>query len=100
MGLTGREASFPDRLSGGEQQRAALARALMQDPELVLADEPTGNLDEDNAAAVLELVEGLLRPAGKTLIVVTHSPEWLALADRVLEVHEGRLTERARVPTP
>jgi putative ABC transport system ATP-binding protein len=98
VGLAGRERSFPDRLSGGEQQRAALARALMQDPELVLADEPTGNLDEESAAGVLALVERLLRPSGKTLVVVTHSPEWLALADRVLEVHEGHLVERERSP--
>lgn len=96
VGLSGREHTFPDRLSGGEQQRAALARALMQDAELVLADEPTGNLDEENAAAVLRLVEELLRPAGKTLIVATHSPEWLELADRVIEIHEGRLIERPR----
>jgi putative ABC transport system ATP-binding protein len=98
VGLAGRQRSFPDRLSGGEQQRAALARALMQDPELVLADEPTGNLDEESAATVLALVERLLRPSGKTLVVVTHSPEWLALADRVLEVHEGHLVERERTP--
>jgi len=100
VGLAGREASFPDRLSGGEQQRAALARALVQDPELVLADEPTGNLDEENAATVLALVERLLRPTGKTLVVVTHSSEWLALADRVLEVHEGRLFEREKASRP
>jgi putative ABC transport system ATP-binding protein len=100
VGLSGRESSFPDRLSGGEQQRAALARTLLQEPEIVLCDEPTGNLDEESAARVLELVQRLLRPAGRTLVVVTHSPEWLAPADRVLEVHDGRLTERARAPRP
>jgi putative ABC transport system ATP-binding protein len=96
VGLDGRASSFPDRLSGGEQQRAALARTLLQEPELVLCDEPTGNLDEESAALVLELVQRLLRRPGRTLVVVTHSPEWLAPADRVLEVHEGRLTERQR----
>jgi len=100
VGLEGRESSFPDRLSGGEQQRAALARTLLQEPELVLCDEPTGNLDEESAALVLHLVQRLLRRPGRTLVVVTHSPEWLAPADRVLEVHEGRLTERARKPVP
>lgn len=98
VGLVERAEAFPDRLSGGEQQRVALARALMAQPELVLMDEPTGNLDEENAAAVLALVAELLRPSGTTLIVVTHSREWLTLADRVLEVHGGRLEERARVP--
>ena len=95
VGLAERAQAFPDRLSGGEQQRVALARALMAEPQLVLMDEPTGNLDEENAAAVLGLVEELLRPAGCTLVVVTHSREWLRLADRVLEVHGGKLAERA-----
>lgn len=100
VGLPDRASSFPDRLSGGEQQRAALARTLLQEPQIVLCDEPTGNLDEESAARVLELVQRLLRPSGRTLVVVTHSPEWLAPADRVLEVHEGRLSERARDAQP
>jgi putative ABC transport system ATP-binding protein len=98
VGLADRAAAFPDRLSGGEQQRAALARALMNSPELVLMDEPTGNLDEDSGAAVIALVERLALASGATLIVVTHSREWLRLADRVLRVHGGRLEDAAEPP--
>jgi putative ABC transport system ATP-binding protein len=94
VGLVDQRAKFPDRLSGGEQQRAAVARALVHDPELVLADEPTGNLDDDNAARVLELFTRLLRPAGKSLVMVTHSALAAAIGDRVLELHGGRLRER------
>ncbi len=95
VGLTRQRASFPDQLSGGEQQRAAVARALAHDPELVLADEPTGNLDDDNAATVLELFQRLLRPAGKTLVLVTHSAAAARIADRTLELRDGRLTRRS-----
>ena len=91
VGLAERAASFPDRLSGGEQQRVAIARALIHDPELVLADEPTGNLDEETGARVLQLLDHLTRQRGKTLLVVTHSTEVAALADRVYTLHEGRL---------
>jgi putative ABC transport system ATP-binding protein len=94
VGLAGRGAQFPDRLSGGEQQRAALARALVHGPDLVLADEPTGNLDDDNARSVLELLRELLRPAGKSLVLVTHSASAAAIADRVLELRDGRVVER------
>jgi putative ABC transport system ATP-binding protein len=96
--LADRAAAFPDRLSGGEQQRAALARALMNAPELVLMDEPTGNLDEESGAAVIALVERLVLESGATLVVVTHSREWLRLADRVLRVHGGRLEDAAEPP--
>jgi putative ABC transport system ATP-binding protein len=91
VGLADRRRSFPDSLSGGEQQRAALARALAQEPELVLADEPTGNLDDESAAEVLALLRRLLRPAGKTLLLATHAAEAARLCDRVLELREGRL---------
>ena len=91
VGLADRRRSFPDSLSGGEQQRAALARALAQEPELVLADEPTGNLDDESAAEVLGLLRRLLRPAGKTLLLATHAVEAARLCDRVLELREGRL---------
>jgi putative ABC transport system ATP-binding protein len=96
VGLADLRAKFPDRLSGGEQQRAAVARALVHDPELVLADEPTGNLDDHNAHAVLDLFTRLLRPSGKTLLMVTHSAEAETIGDRVLELHDGRLGPRAR----
>ena len=78
-------------LSGGEQQRVAIARALAHDPLLILADEPTGNLDEETADRVLELLGRSLREAGKTMILATHSREAAAIADRVLRIHDGRL---------
>ena len=91
VGLAERARSFPDRLSGGEQQRVAIARALVRDPRLVLADEPTGNLDDASGAAVIGLIDALTRRAGKTLLLVTHSREVAALADRVLTIEDGRL---------
>jgi ABC-type lipoprotein export system ATPase subunit len=78
----------PHELSGGEQQRFAIARALVGDPELVLADEPTGNLDRDNGAAVLALLRSLRERA---VVLVTHEPEAAAIADRVLHLRDGRL---------
>jgi len=98
VGLADRAQAFPDRLSGGEQQRAALARALVTRPELVLMDEPTGNLDEDSGAKVLELVERLVVASGATLVVVTHSREWLRLADHLWRVHAGRLEAATGAP--
>jgi putative ABC transport system ATP-binding protein len=93
VGLADRAASFPDRLSGGEQQRVAVARALAHDPLLVLADEPTGNLDLENGLAVLAILDRLTRSAGKTLVMATHSPEVVGLADRVFRIEECRLVE-------
>jgi putative ABC transport system ATP-binding protein len=93
VGLVDRAGSFPDRLSGGEQQRVAIARALVHDPPLVLADEPTGNLDSDTGNHVMGLLEDLARQSGKTIVVVTHRTEAVSLADRVLLVREGRLEE-------
>ena len=94
VGLADRAASFPDRLSGGEQQRVAVARALVHGPALVLADEPTGNLDAESARQVLALLTGLARREGKTVIAASHSDEVAALADRVLTLTDGRLLER------
>ncbi len=91
VGLAGRSRSFPDQLSGGEQQRVALARALVQNPPLVLADEPTGNLDDNTGRAVMQLLGRLTHEAGKTLIMVTHSRQMAALADRTYEMHHGQL---------
>ncbi len=93
VGLSDRAASFPDRLSGGEQQRVAIARALVADPRLLLADEPTGNLDDDTGQRVMELLERLTRAAGKTLVLVTHSAQVAARADRVLAIDHGHLVE-------
>ncbi len=94
VGLGDRAGAYPDRLSGGEQQRIAVARALVHEPAVVLADEPTGNLDLETGLQVLALLDRLTRRAGKTLIMVTHSQEVIGLADRRFELHEGRLVER------
>jgi putative ABC transport system ATP-binding protein len=91
VGLVGRADAFPDKLSGGEQQRIAIARALVQEPMLVLADEPTGNLDEETGHKVLTLLLELTRDAGKTLVMATHNPEIVPVADRVCRIHEGQL---------
>jgi putative ABC transport system ATP-binding protein len=96
VGLLDRVNAFPDRLSGGEQQRVAIARALVHDPLLVLADEPTGNLDEITSQQILSLLDRLTRQTGKNLIMVTHSAEAAAHADRVLTLHEGQLGETSR----
>src|SRR3990172_1214977 len=93
VNLDGRQNSFPDRLSGGEQQRVAIARALVHDPLLVLADEPTGNLDEDTGVQVMDLLVHLTREAGKNLIMATHNLDNARRADRVLHLHEGKLIE-------
>jgi putative ABC transport system ATP-binding protein len=92
VGLMDRSGTFPDRLSGGEQQRVAIARALVHDPLLVLADEPTGNLDEQTGKQVLALLDRLTRQAGKNMILVTHSREAASYADRILYLKEGKLT--------
>ena len=93
--LADRAASFPDRLSGGEQQRVAVARALVHVPALMLADEPTGNLDLDTGRRVLDLLDRLTRREGRTMLMVTHSPEVVGLADRVFAIEGGKLVERA-----
>src|SRR5690606_13359133 len=79
VGLAHRAEAFPDKLSGGEQQRVAIARALVHEPMLVLADEPTGNLDEETGERVLELLLDLTRRAGRTLVMATHNPEIVPL---------------------
>jgi putative ABC transport system ATP-binding protein len=94
VGLQGREATFPDRLSGGEQQRVAIARALVHEPALILADEPTGNLDEKTGRQVMQLLDRLTRQTGKNLILVTHSAEAASFADRILFLRDGKLVEQ------
>ncbi len=89
--LADRATTFPDKLSGGQQQRVAIARALAHDPQLVLADEPTGNLDEETGLKVLKILLNLTRSANKTLIMATHNPDIARSADRVLRVQEGHL---------
>jgi putative ABC transport system ATP-binding protein len=101
VGLADRHDDFPDKLSGGEQQRVAIARALAPNPLLVLADEPTGNLDEETGDKVLDMLLTLTRSAGKTLIMATHSTEIIPLADRIFSIHDGRLvTETGAVVQP
>jgi len=96
VGLADRRDAYPDRLSGGEQQRIAVARALVHDPLLVLADEPTGNLDVETGIQVLDLLDTLTRRAGKNLLMVTHSPDVVGMADRVFRIAEGHLAEEPR----
>ena len=95
VGLADRRASFPDRLSGGEQQRVAIARAVVHEPSLVLADEPTGNLDADTGARIMTLLEALVADRGATLILVTHADEVAARADRILTLDHGRIEQTA-----
>ena len=96
VGLRARAAGAIDALSGGEQQRVAIARALVHRPKLLLADEPTGNLDDATAQELLPALLGLTRERGTTLVMVTHDEALAAAADRVLELREGRLHERRR----
>ncbi|HEV8018605.1 MAG TPA: ABC transporter ATP-binding protein [Steroidobacteraceae bacterium] len=98
VGLEERAHSAVDQLSGGEQQRVAIARALVHEPALLLADEPTGNLDEETAREVLPVLLSLTRARGATLLMVTHDEALAATADRVLELREGRLHERRGAP--
>ena len=95
VGLLDRWDTFPEKLSGGEQQRVALARALVHDPLLILADEPTGNLDEETGAQMMSLLARLTRERRGTLLMVTHSPEATAHADRVLRLSHGQLVAEA-----
>lgn len=91
VGLADRLDTYPDKLSGGQQQRVAIARALAHDPSLILADEPTGNLDEETGQRVLEQLLNLTRKAGRTLVMATHNPDIAQFADRVLRVQDGHL---------
>ena len=93
VGMLDRADSYPDRLSGGEQQRVAIARALVHDPHLILADEPTGNLDAETGKAVLSLLKGLIEARGKTMVIVSHSETVAGMASRVLAMEDGSLIE-------
>ncbi|MBI2955989.1 MAG: ABC transporter ATP-binding protein [Acidobacteria bacterium] len=91
LGLKERLSHKPAELSGGEQQRVAIARAVVSDPKIVLADEPTGNLDTQNSETVLRMLKQLNRELGQTLILITHNPEVAAFADRILHMRDGQI---------
>jgi putative ABC transport system ATP-binding protein len=93
VGLTGRAHHYPSQLSGGEQQRVALARALANNPPIVLADEPTGNLDSSNGRHIMELLRGVHRSRGSTVVLVTHDAELAWLAEARLSLRDGRVVE-------
>jgi putative ABC transport system ATP-binding protein len=94
VGLHDRGHHFPSQLSGGEQQRVAIARALANDPPILLADEPTGNLDSTTGRQVIDLLVAMNRQRGRTLVLVTHDPELAALADEVIALRDGRVVDR------
>jgi putative ABC transport system ATP-binding protein len=91
VGLTGRAHHYPSQLSGGEQQRVALARALANDPPIVLADEPTGNLDTTNGRHIMEILKNIHRTRNTTLVLVTHDAELAAVADARITLRDGRV---------
>ena len=94
VGLSGRAHHYPSQLSGGEQQRVALARALANAPPIVLADEPTGNLDTTNGRHILELLREIHRVRGTTIVLVTHDADLASIADSRLILRDGRVVER------
>ena len=100
VGLADRADTFPDRLSGGERQRVAIGRALAHEPQLILADEPTGNLDYDTGRHVMDLLESLVRDHGTTMIVATHDRDIVPRANRVVQLRDGRLEETAPASAP
>jgi putative ABC transport system ATP-binding protein len=93
IGLGKRIDNFPHQLSGGEKQRVAMCRALINDPEIIFADEPTGNLDSENGNAILELLLEFHRERYSTLVLVTHNIEIAKKADRMIVLHDGRIVE-------
>ena len=97
VGLADRHAHFPSELSGGQEQRVAIARAIVTDPELLVADEPTGDLDSEAAGQILRLLQRLCREHGKTIVMVTHDPRAAEAADRCLHLEKGRLLEAHQI---
>jgi putative ABC transport system ATP-binding protein len=93
VGLLDRANTYPDKLSGGEQQRIAIARALIHNPDIILADEPTGNLDYETGLQIVDLLDRVVKKKGKTMIMVTHSKDVVGLADKIFSLKDGKLTE-------
>jgi putative ABC transport system ATP-binding protein len=100
VGLMGREQNHPNQLSGGQQQRVAVARALVNDPALILADEPTGNLDSRTSVEVMEIFQRLNRDRGITLVLVTHEPDIADYAKRVVVFKDGRIKKDYQIENP
>jgi putative ABC transport system ATP-binding protein len=98
VGLAGRAHHYPSQLSGGEQQRVALARALANDPPIVLADEPTGNLDSANGRHIMDLLRSIHRTRGTTVVLVTHDADLAAMAEARIVLRDGRVTDRFSRP--
>ena len=97
VGLAGRERSLPSRLSGGQQQRVAIARALINDPGLLLADEPTGNLDSATGTEIMDLLLDLRQERGMSVIVATHDPVIASACDRIVRLRDGRVVDDVMV---
>ena len=93
VGLADRSNTYPDKLSGGERQRIAIARALIHNPDIILADEPTGNLDHETGLQIVDLLDRVVKQKNKTMIMVTHSKDVIGLADRVLSLKSGKVIE-------
>jgi putative ABC transport system ATP-binding protein len=100
VGLDGREDARPNQLSGGEQQRVAIARAIVNAPAVLLADEPTGNLDSKKGAEIMQIIRELNRRQGITVLMVTHDPVWAAYAPRRVSFHDGRIVKDERKTLP
>ena len=97
LGLEGREGALPNQLSGGQQQRVAIGRALMNAPSVVLADEPTGNLDSRNSREIMALLRASNKEMGQTLVVITHDEDIAATADRIIAIEDGRIARDERI---
>ena len=95
LGIINRRNSLPNELSGGQQQRIAIARALINNPALVLADEPTGNLDSKASENIIHLLRETNKKYNQTILMITHNPEFAKMADRVLRMQDGKITEEA-----
>jgi putative ABC transport system ATP-binding protein len=100
VGLGDRLRHRPSELSGGQQQRVAVARALASRPEIIFADEPTGNLDSRSSAEILSFMRRAVRELGQTIVMVTHDPVAASYSDRVVVLADGRIVDEVRAPTP
>ena len=100
VGISDRHKHYPRQLRGGQEQRVAIARAIVTEPTILLADEPTGDLDRESATAVMELLARLNSEHTRTIVMVTHDPQTTQWADTLLHLEKGRLVEQSHVATP